>query len=50
MAKKTAPETITNKKTRQKHKEMFSELATHQEEIVQRRTENNEQHARRVIA
>jgi hypothetical protein len=36
MGKKATPEVLKHKKQKSKYKEMFPELATHQEEIVQR--------------
>jgi hypothetical protein len=51
MGKKVAPEpAIAKKPARSKYKEMFPELATHQEEMVQRHQNTKRTHpTKRVI-
>jgi hypothetical protein len=49
MGKKVAFEGAKQKKMRNKHKEMFPELATHQEEIVQLHAVERRHHQKRVI-
>ncbi len=49
MGKKQVPEAGRMKKSRSKHKEMFPELATQQEELVQRKVEVRKAHQKRVI-